>query len=215
MRVSQADGNLNPPEVTFESSLIPGVVPATTRATPLSIQCGRTTFSSGSVSLDFLRIGVRDVDSSTAGRTQQCPFEPQSITWIATAADLPRGISVGNITYPVTGPNTGLAFVDVRWRPQCEDLSQVRPCFLFLCCYSSSQNTSQKHGLSLGCISANAAVHFLYMHLGLHLTHSCMLSLSLSCSHLLFCVQSVSGSRRPLEPARWCNCRTHEYPGTV
>jgi hypothetical protein len=126
VRVSQADGNFNPPELTFESSLIPSVAPSTTRQAPMSIQCGRNTFSTPAVSTNSVRIGVRDIDSNTAGRTQQCTFEPQSITWVATAADLPRGVVLGNLTYLPGGANTGLAYIDLSWRPQCEDLSQVK-----------------------------------------------------------------------------------------
>jgi len=134
VRVNEAVGNDNPPKLSVTEDVskgFQGVVPATLRSDAISIDCGRPTWLKGAYTKQFLRVGFKDDDYRGT-----CSNEPQFIEWINQAHDLPKGVEFhwgvapgGNVTRLNSGGATptqyGLAYLDLKWTPACEDLSQV------------------------------------------------------------------------------------------
>jgi len=130
--VVNAEGNPNPPEATFvndpvASALgIPLVTLETTRSNPVQIACGNTMFTHNGETRAFIRVGFKDRDDSRI----ECPpiaaaKKPQALDYITQGAEVPKGVTISPLRTLASGENNGAGYVDVTWRPQCEDPSQV------------------------------------------------------------------------------------------
>lgn len=142
VRVSETPGNGNPPKLSTTPNSnfnFIDIIPSTTRSTAVTVQCGRSTWMlGGSYTQEKLRVGFKDDDTT-------CTNSPQFVAWITQSHDLPKGVvfskdvaPAGNFTRLNSGPPTpverGLAYLDLFWRPQCEDLSQIG---MFMWCFSA------------------------------------------------------------------------------
>ena len=146
--VAETPGNGNPPKLYTLPDAEKGflnIVPKTTRASPITVACGRDTWSMSTYNHKRLRVGFKDDD------TIGCTNMPQFIDFITQSHDLPKGVQfslaaapAGNFTrLASTSSSTpvqyGLAYLDIFWRPQCEDLSQIG---LFQWCFKARDGYS-------------------------------------------------------------------------
>ena len=119
------------PLATFDDGAFPKIV----------IQCGRTQFRMSKPSdpsgtlwdREYLRIAFTD-DFTAA--TAICGLgESQSIENIVQQTDLPKGVTISQMMRVETEQDAASAYIDISWRPQCEDHSQVGP---FLMCFQAT-----------------------------------------------------------------------------
>ena len=105
---------------------------------PLQIQCGRQAFRMETVagavlwSAPHVRIAYTDdfiVPKATCGQGIA-----QSIAVIKQSTDLPKGVELSEIVRKESEQDAASAYIDLTWRPQCEDSSQVCVCVCVCVC---------------------------------------------------------------------------------
>lgn len=131
VEVVLAENNPNQPIATFVRSLqekegVPGVTLSTTREEPVVISCGNNRFLHAGVEQSFIRVGFKDRDDLVIVNECDAALKPQELRYIKQAAEFPKGVQVSGLTRVTGGAAPhGAGFVDITWRPQCEDPSQV------------------------------------------------------------------------------------------
>jgi len=131
------NGRLAPPPALL------GITPLTTFDDPsfprLKIQCGRTSFriqaaDTGGMVWDEDYFRVAFTDDFNAVRATCGLGMAQSIAAIWQQTDLPKGITMTELRLVESEQNAASGYMDVSWRPQCEDHSQVGS---FLFCFQA------------------------------------------------------------------------------
>jgi hypothetical protein len=131
-------GRVAPPPNLIE------ITPLTTFDDPafptLKIQCGRSTFfiHTGATkeavwNAEYFRVAF--TDDFNAKRATCGLGMSQSIAAIGQQTDLPKGITITQLRLVESEQNAASGYIDVSWRPQCEDPSQIGP---FLLCFQAS-----------------------------------------------------------------------------
>jgi len=151
--VKVAPANADPPAFTFnprpltDVSGIQDAVPVTCPQSAVQVYCGRKRFELGEggskYSKDFLRVSFKDVDDGTGifcdaeNPDNIAKKKPQQIKVIQAASTLPAGIAIGDLVFGPSLPSSylnpnGAGYVDLTWRPRCEnpsDLGLKQLCF--------------------------------------------------------------------------------------
>lgn len=151
--VKEAPSNADPPAFTSNPNPVTDVsgvdhaLPVTCPQSAVNIYCGRQRFELGEggskYNKDFLRVAFKDVDDGTnifcdpANPSNIAKKTPQQIKVIQPASTMPAGIEIGNLVSGTALPasylnRNGAGYVDLTWRPQCEnpsDLGLKQLCF--------------------------------------------------------------------------------------
>ena len=120
IRVQDSASDPNPPVAGYNASVVPGLAPATSRAAPITVTCGRPGFTlgPGGPTAAAVRVAYYDPDD---GLSFKCVSSPNAIASIAPANTFPSGVTLSALARVGS-----YGYLDIQWQPRCEDVSQVR-----------------------------------------------------------------------------------------
>ena len=148
VQVKQTDSNGDAPAMTtldnpnVDNSGVENAVPASCPQSPVQIYCGRERFELGDYSQNYLRLAFKDPDDQVGfdncdlANPETIPKQlPQQLKVIHEASTLPVGITyvqpriVAGASLQTGDTNylnpEGAGYIDIRWRPACENPSQL------------------------------------------------------------------------------------------
>ncbi|EKX46869.1 hypothetical protein GUITHDRAFT_137864 [Guillardia theta CCMP2712] len=121
----------------------------TTNVNSVQIQCGENQWIFNSTTPTFKVYFQNDVNTKPA----ECIETGQRLRYIAPSTDLPKGVSY---TQHV---ESNLNYIEIAWRPQCEDLSQVG---LFQFCFEAEDTVDVGSAASFKALRSSPSCFFVY-----------------------------------------------------
>jgi len=121
----------------------------TTSTNNVQIQCGEDQWIFNGTTTSFRVYFQNEVNTKPA----ECIETAQKLRYIAPSTDLPKGVSY---TQHV---ESNLNYIEVTWRPQCEDLSQVG---LFQFCFEAEDTVDSTSAATFKALRSTPSCYFVY-----------------------------------------------------